>query len=174
MQKVEGNISFHTAMSTAFPQPAPGTAPAPGPMKVDPDRLKSVLGVTDVTFVPGRSTLAVVDATLSGQPPAFEAASHDAMVRRQTARKNVVLAANEIGIDNFRFAPSALTVPAGTTVVWINNDDVPHLIVNVENKFRQSPVLDTGQRFQATLTKRGTYNYFCSLHPVMQGKIIVT
>ena len=77
MQKVEGNVSFHTAMSTAFPQPTPGTAPAPGPLKVEPERLKSVLGITDVTFIPGRSALAVVDATLSGQPPAFEAASHE-------------------------------------------------------------------------------------------------
>ena len=174
MQKVEGNISFHTAMSTAFPQPAPGTAPAPGPMKVEPERLKSVLGVTDVTFIPGRSSLAVVDATLSGLPPAFAAASHDAMVQRQSARKNVVLAANEIGIDNFKFSPATLTVATGTKVVWINNDDVPHLIVNVENKFRQSPVLDTDQRFSTTLTKRGVYNYFCSLHPMMQGKIVVT
>src|SRR5437868_982568 len=174
MQKVEGNISFHTAMSTAFPQPAPGTAPAPGPMKVEPERLKSVLGITNVTFIPGRSSLAVVDATLSGLPPAFAAASHDAMVQRQSARKNVVLAANEIGIDNFKFSPATLTVATGTKVVWINNDDVPHLIVNVENKFRQSPVLDTDQRFSKTLTKRGVYNYFCSLHPMMQGKIVVT
>src|SRR5437667_496014 len=80
MQKVEGNISFHTAMSTAFPQPAPGTAPAPGPMKVEPDRLKSVLGVTDVTFIPGRSTLAVVHATLSGRPPAIDPGTQVAMI----------------------------------------------------------------------------------------------
>jgi Icc protein len=173
MQKVEGNISFHTAMSTAFPQPSPGTAPAPGPMKVEPERLKSVLGVTNVTFIPGRSALAVVDATLSGLPPAFDAASHDAMQRRQSTRKNLALAANEIGIDNFRFSPATLTVKAGTKVVWINKDDVPHLIVNVENRFRQSPILDTDQRFSATLTKRGTYSYFCSLHPQMQGKIVV-
>jgi plastocyanin len=174
MQKVEGNISFHTAMSTAFPQPAPGTAPAPGPMKVEPDRLRSVLGVADVTFIPGRGSLAVVDATLSGQPPAFEAASRDAALRRQTARRAAPLAANEIAIDNFKFAPATLTVRAGTKVVWINNDDVPHLIVNVQNKFRQSPVLDTDQRFSTTLTKPGTYDYFCSLHPMMQGRIIVT
>ena len=174
MQKVEGNVSFHTAMSTAFPQPTPGTAPAPGPMKVEPDRLKSVLGITDVTFVPGRSALAVVDATLSGQAPAFEQASHDAMQRRQAAKKTVTLAANEIGIDNFKFGPATLTVARGTKVTWINNDDVPHLIVNVENRFRQSPVLDSDQRFSVTLTKPGTYNYFCSLHPMMQGKIIVT
>jgi len=64
MQKVEGNIRFHTALSTAFPQPAPGMAPAPGPMKVPAERLHAVLGVRDVTFVQGRSTLAVVDSTL--------------------------------------------------------------------------------------------------------------
>ena len=174
MQKVEGNVSFHTAMSTAFPQPTPGTAPAPGPMKVEPDRLRSVLGITDVTFVPGRGALAVVDATLSGQAPAFEQASHDAMVRRQSTRKNLVLAPNQIGIDNFKFGPATLTVPRGTKVTWINNDDVPHLIVNVENRFKQSPVLDSDQRFSVTLTKPGLYNYFCSLHPMMQGRIIVT
>jgi 3',5'-cyclic-AMP phosphodiesterase len=173
MQKVEGNVSFHTAMSTAFPQPTPGTAPSPGPMKVEPERLKSVLGITNVTFIPGRSALAVVDATLSGEPPAFEAASHDAMMQRQTSRKNLVLAANEIGIDNFAFTPSPLRVKAGTTVTWINKDDVPHLIVNTQNKFKQSGVLDTDQRFSATLTKPGTYDYFCSLHPKMQGKIVV-
>ena len=174
MQKVEGNISFHTAMSTAFPQPTPGTAPAPGPMTVQPERLKSVLGVTDVTFVPGRSALAVVDATLSGLPPAFDQASHEAMMRRQTTRKSLSLGPNEIGIDNFKFSPATLTVPRGTKVTWINNDDVPHLIVNVENRFKQSPVLDSDQRFSVTLMKAGTYNYFCSLHPMMQGKIIVT
>jgi Icc protein len=173
MQKVEGNISFHTAMSTAFPQPTPGTAPAPGPMKVEPERLKSVLGITNVTFIPGRSSLAVVDATLSGLPPAFEAASHEAMLKRQTARKAAPLGPNEIGIDNFNFTPQILTVAAGTKVTFINNDDVPHLIVNVQGKFKQSPVLDTDQKFSATLAKPGTYTYFCSLHPKMQGTIIV-
>jgi plastocyanin len=57
-------------------------------------------------------------------------------------------------------------------VVWINNDDVRHLIVNVQGRFKQSSVLDTDQRFSATLSVPGTY-YFCSLHPKMQGKIIV-
>jgi len=57
---------FHTAMSTAFPQPAPGAAPSPGPMKVPADRLQSVLGVTDVNFVAQRRELAIVDTTLSG------------------------------------------------------------------------------------------------------------
>ena len=65
VRKVEGNITFHTAMSTAFPQPAPGTAPKPGPMKVAPDRLAAVLGITDVNYVENNHTLAVVDQTLA-------------------------------------------------------------------------------------------------------------
>lgn len=65
MQKVEGNVTFHTAMSTAFPQPAPGAAPSPGPMKVPADRLQSVLGIVDVNFVAQRRELAIVDTTLS-------------------------------------------------------------------------------------------------------------
>jgi 3',5'-cyclic-AMP phosphodiesterase len=65
-QKVEGNVTFHTAMSTAFPQPAPGTAPSPGPMKVPAERLRDVLGITEVHFVAQKHSLAIVDTTLSG------------------------------------------------------------------------------------------------------------
>ena len=68
MQKVEGNLTFHTAMSTAFPQPAPGTAPSPGPMKVPADKLRNVLGITHATFVAQKHDLAVVDSSLSGAP----------------------------------------------------------------------------------------------------------
>jgi Icc protein len=65
MQKVEGNITFHTAMSTAFPQPAPGTAPSPGPMKVPAEKLRSVLGITDVNYIEGKSSLAIIDSPLA-------------------------------------------------------------------------------------------------------------
>src|SRR5208282_2384343 len=64
MQKVEGNVTFHTAMSTAFPQPAPGSAPSPGPLKVPAEQLRSLLGITDVNYVRGQHALAVVDSTL--------------------------------------------------------------------------------------------------------------
>jgi 3',5'-cyclic AMP phosphodiesterase CpdA len=64
MQKVEGNVTFHSAMSTAFPQPAPGSAPSAGPMKVPEDRLRQVLGVTSVNFVAGSHHLAIVDTPL--------------------------------------------------------------------------------------------------------------
>ncbi len=65
MQKVEGNVTFHTAMSTAFPQPKPGAATAPGPMKVPAGQLRSVLGLTSVQYVQGRHALALVDSPLS-------------------------------------------------------------------------------------------------------------
>ena len=65
MQKIEGNITFHTAASTAFPQPQPGQADSPGPMKVPDDKLHQVLGITDVNFVQGKHSLAIVDSTLA-------------------------------------------------------------------------------------------------------------
>jgi hypothetical protein len=66
MQKVEGNVAFHTAMATAFPMPAPGSAPSVGPMKVPDDKLRSLLGVTDVNFVQGQQRLAIIDKPLQG------------------------------------------------------------------------------------------------------------
>ena len=65
MQKVEGNITFHTALSTAFPQPAPGTAPSPGPMKVPADQLRNMLDIAHVNFAQGKHSLAVVDSPLA-------------------------------------------------------------------------------------------------------------
>jgi 3',5'-cyclic-AMP phosphodiesterase len=65
MQKVEGNVTFHTACSTAFPQPQPGKADSPGPMKVPAEQLRSVLGITDVNYVRGQQALAVVDSSLA-------------------------------------------------------------------------------------------------------------
>lgn len=64
LRKVEGNVTFHTAMSTAFPQAAPGQGPGPGPIKVPAEKLASVLGVTNVNFVRGRHTLGITDSTL--------------------------------------------------------------------------------------------------------------
>ena len=66
MQKVEGKVTFHTAMSTAFPQPAPGSAPSPGPMKVPDDKLRSLLGITDVNQIRGKHSLAIIDSPLAG------------------------------------------------------------------------------------------------------------
>ena len=64
-QKIEGNVTFHTARSTAFPQPAPGTAPSPGPQTVPADQLRSVLGITEVSVRHGKAELALTDLTIS-------------------------------------------------------------------------------------------------------------
>ena len=66
MQKVEGNVAFHTARSTAFPQPAPGSAPSPGPVKVPDEKLRTLLGTASVTFMQNEQRLAIVDTPLKG------------------------------------------------------------------------------------------------------------
>jgi len=82
MQKVEGKVSFHTAMSTAFPQPAPGSAPSAGPMKVPADQLQRVLGITDVNYLVSGRSLAVVDSPLgaSGSSASGNASAPVALV----------------------------------------------------------------------------------------------
>ena len=151
LQKVEGNVRFHTAMSTAFPQPQPGTAPSPGPMKdVPASKLRSLLGLANVSYVQGDKPLAVIDSTL---------ADSDARPA-------------EVRIDNFSFTPQTLTVRAGTKVTWINKDDVPHTVTSTDKQFK-SRTMDTDERFSFTFSAPGTYSYFCSVHPHMTGKIIV-
>jgi plastocyanin len=78
----------------------------------------------------------------------------------------------DVKIDNFVFGPAAITVPVGTTVTWINRDDIPHTVVSTEKVFK-SKVLDTDEKFSFTFTKVGEYPYFCSIHPKMTGKVVV-
>jgi plastocyanin len=78
----------------------------------------------------------------------------------------------DVTIDNFSFSPMALTVPAGTQVTWINRDDVPHTVVSIDNKFK-SQALDTDEKFSHKFADTGTYEYYCSVHPKMTGKVIV-
>jgi len=79
----------------------------------------------------------------------------------------------QVKIDNFSFGPATLTVPAGATVTWINQDDMPHNVVSSEGKTLKSPILDTDQKFSYTFTMAGIYPYYCGLHPKMTGKVIV-
>jgi plastocyanin len=75
-------------------------------------------------------------------------------------------------IDNFTFKPDTITVPVGTKIVWENDDDIPHSIVETTGKFH-SPALDTEDKFSFTFDKAGTFAYFCGLHPHMTGKVVV-
>jgi amicyanin len=77
-----------------------------------------------------------------------------------------------VKIANFTFNPPTLTVKAGTTVTWTNEDDIPHT-VNATTKTFKSGALDTDQKFSFTFPTPGSYKYFCALHPHMTGTIVV-
>ena len=79
--------------------------------------------------------------------------------------------ATPVKIGNFTFGPQDLKVKSGTTVIWVNEDDIPHTVVSLNN-FRSKP-LDSNDTFSFTFTTPGTYKYFCSLHPHMTGTIVV-
>jgi plastocyanin len=78
----------------------------------------------------------------------------------------------QVSVDNFSFGPDTLTVPANSTVTWINKDDVPHVIASNDGLFK-SKALDTDDKYSYTFSKAGTYSYYCSIHPKMVGKIVV-
>jgi amicyanin len=77
-----------------------------------------------------------------------------------------------VRIDNFTFTPAEITIAPGTALTWVNGDDIPHTVVATGKTFR-SKVMDTEQQFSFTFNKPGTYEYFCSLHPHMKGKVVV-
>ena len=77
-----------------------------------------------------------------------------------------------IQIDNFHYSPATLMVAAGTTVTWTNDDDSPHSVREKDGKFK-SAALDTDDKFSQTFAAPGEYEYFCSIHPYMTGKIVV-
>jgi plastocyanin len=78
----------------------------------------------------------------------------------------------EVKIDNFSFMPGDITVAAGTTVTWVNHDDVPHTVRSMDGTIK-SKALDTDDKFSMTFDEPGTYEYFCSIHPKMTAKVVV-
>lgn len=79
----------------------------------------------------------------------------------------------QISIQNFKFVPAAASVVPGTRIVWINQDDAPHVIISDTGAFAASAVLNHGDRYAVTLTKPGEYAYHCGIHPYMQGNISI-
>jgi plastocyanin len=110
-------------------------------------------------FTPGR---AVVVAMLLG-PAVGTLLAYGAVAAQD---------ANVVTIDNFTFTAPELTVAVGTTVKWVNHDDIPHTVVEKKLSFR-SKALDTDDAYSYTFATAGSFDYFCSLHPHMVGKIIV-
>lgn len=94
-----------------------------------------------------------------------------AMAAKTTATPRA--AVTQVEIRNFAFAPNTMTVAAGTRVVWTNRDEEPHVITSAGKQFTSSPALDTSDTYAVTFSKPGTYAYYCSIHPMMVGTIIV-
>lgn len=79
-----------------------------------------------------------------------------------------------VTIDNFAFTPATITVSVGSTVTWTNHDDIPHTVVDADApKTVKSAALDTDETYKRSFNSPGTYHYFCSLHPHMQGTVVV-
>ena len=78
-----------------------------------------------------------------------------------------------VKIDNFMFAPNAVTVPVGSMVRWTNRDDIPHNVMSDDKTTFKSKTLQPDEQFTYTFDKPGAYNYLCSIHPTMTGKIVV-
>src|SRR5215469_16714168 len=88
------------------------------------------------------------------------------------ARSEDKASLTEVRVDNFSFWPETLTVAVNSTVIWVNKDDVPHVIASNDGLFK-SKALDTDDKYSYTFSKAGTYAYYCSIHPKMVGKIVV-
>jgi 3',5'-cyclic-AMP phosphodiesterase len=152
VRKVEGAITFHTARSTAYPQPVAGQGAGPGPLTVPADELPRMLGLSSVAVAEHPRSFALSDYTLAGGTEA---------------------ATIGIGMRGFMFTPPALAVTAGSTVTWTNQDQEPHTVVSDSGLFR-SGALDTQESYSYRFDARGTYRYFCTIHPRMVGTVLVT
>ena len=102
-------------------------------------------------------------------PPVAEAAPPEPTGASAADAKS----AYHVDIRNFAFSPPQLSVPAGSRIVWTNRDDEPHVVVSSSGAFKASPALDTNDSFAVVFDKPGTYAYFCGIHPMMVGKIVV-
>jgi plastocyanin len=103
-------------------------------------------------------TVAAHSARVVGNPPSTAAAP--------------AATGTEVKIDNFAFNPAVITVKAGTQVIWVNKDDIPHTVDSSQGKFK-SAALDTDEKFEFKFSEPGEYPFFCRMHPKMTGKIIV-
>jgi amicyanin len=129
---------------------------------------KSTLRVVGAALCLASVAGAALAAPVHKARPAHAKAAPAAMPAMPAA----VMSAPMVRIDNFTFNAATITVKAGTTVTWTNGDDIPHTVVAKDKSFK-SKVLDTGDTFSFTFTKAGQYDYFCSLHPHMTGRVIV-
>ena len=173
MQKVEGNIAFHTAARRRSPSPRP--EPRRHPARSRTCRRPAPLHARRGQGRAGRGQGAAGHHRHPARRMTRRAILGAALLIAGSLAAGAAWAADaQVTVDNFTFSPPTLTVPAGTKVTWTNHDDIPHKIVGSNDPVGlNSPVLDTDESFSTSFVKPGTYAYFCSLHPHMQGKVIV-
>jgi amicyanin len=117
--------------------------------------------------------LALAASALLGTVLVCGCARRDAVTTAATASP-ATAPANAVAIDNFTFTPAELTVSAGDTVTWTNRDDVPHTVVSQgSDPTLRSDALDTSDTYSHAFPRPGTYDYYCSIHTHMTGRIVV-
>jgi plastocyanin len=134
--------------------------------------LAGCAAVTLGAAAPASIPMHAMHAPTSMKTAASAPAPGHAAAPEATLVKVVASAPAIVKIGNFTFGPEVLTVAPGTTVTWVNEDDIPHTVAASDKSFR-SKVMDTDDRFSMTFAKPGTYEYFCSIHPHMTGKVVV-
>lgn len=116
---------------------------------------------------------AVLLAGCSASRPATGSGSGTSMPMGSVTAPAAPVSGNQVTIDGFAFAPATLTVPVGTTVTWTNRDEEPHTVAASDGSFH-SPGMGTGATFTHTFSDAGTFDYVCSIHPMMRGSVVVT
>ncbi|MDR5762459.1 cupredoxin family copper-binding protein [Caballeronia sp. LZ035] len=119
-----------------------------------------------------KAAFALVVKGVIGMVPTACAAEPAQKPAQAAAQQVAMAAAPTISIDNFAFNQPTITVPVGTTVTWVNHDDMLHTVADEGKTFKSDP-LDSGEHFSHVFDKPGIYKYFCSLHPHMTGTVVV-
>jgi plastocyanin len=123
------------------------------------------------------AALAVGVLSLAGcsasRPPTGSGTPSMSMPTMSVTSPAVPVSGDQVNIDNFAFVPATLTVHAGSTVTWTNHDEEPHTVAASDGTFH-SPGMGTGATFSHTFAAAGTFDYVCSIHPMMHGTVVVT
>jgi plastocyanin len=133
-------------------------------MKIAKLRQQSVAAVAVSLLLAGCS---------ASRPSAGTSAGMPSMTSMSTTAPAAPVSGDQVTIDGFAFAPATLTVKAGSTVTWTNRDEEPHTVAASDGAFH-SPGMGTGATFTHTFPAAGTFDYVCSIHPMMRGTVVVT
>jgi plastocyanin len=109
----------------------------------------------------------------ASRPPTGSGTPSMSMPTMSVTSPAIPVSGDQVNIDNFAFVPATLTVHAGSTVTWTNHDEEPHTVAASDGSFH-SPGMGTGATFSHAFAAAGTFDYVCSIHPMMHGTVVVT